>query len=182
LIDANLKDCLLDLGEPNPQTNGSLWMQCEVAGSFTNLASIEGNGNVWLRDANLYQLPVMIRLFNLLSVRPDHSAFDAVDIHFGIDGDRIPIHELTLDGNLVSLRGNGWVNMRRALHLNLDANVSRRTLVGAVMRPLRADYSSNLFRIEVTGTTMDPIVKSNVGLMGPMQLPSQLEKGGVSSR
>lgn len=182
LIDANLKDCLLDLGEPNPQTNGSLWMQCEVAGSFTNLASIEGNGNVWLRDANLYQLPVMIRLFNLLSVRPDHSAFDAVDIHFGIDGDRIPIHELTLDGNLVSLRGNGWVNMRRALHLNLDANVSRRTLVGAVMHPLRADYSSNLFRIEVTGTTMDPIVKSNVGLMGPMQLPSQLEKGGVSSR
>ncbi|XZE22537.1 hypothetical protein SH449x_002467 [Pirellulaceae bacterium SH449] len=182
LVDANLKDCLLDLGEPNPQTNGSLWMQCEVAGSFTNMASIEGNGNVWLRNANLYQLPVMIRLFNLLSVRPDHSAFDAVDIHFGIDGDRIPIHELNLDGNLVSLRGNGWVNMRRALHLNLDANVSRRTLVGAVMRPLQADYSSNLFRIEVSGTTTDPIVRSNVGLMGQMQLPSALDKGGGAGR
>ena len=182
LVEANLKDCLLDLGEPNPQTNGNLWVQCDLAGSFTNMSSLEGNGNVWLRNANLYQLPIMIRLFNLLSVRPDQSAFDAVDIHFGIDGDRIPIHDLSLDGNLVSLRGSGWVNMRRALHLNLDANVSRRTIVGAVMRPLQGEYPSNLFRIEVSGTTTDPIVRSNVALMGQMQRPNALEMGGASSR
>nr|MCU0712481.1 AsmA-like C-terminal region-containing protein [Pirellula sp.] len=182
LVEANLKDCLLDLGEPNPQTNGKLWMQCDLAGSFTNMSSLEGKGNVWLRNANLYQLPIMIRLFNLLSVRPDQSAFDAVDIRFGIDGDRIPIEDLSLDGNLVSLRGSGWVNMRRALHLNLDANVSRRTIVGAVMRPLQREYPSNLFRIEVTGTTTDPIVRSNVALMGQMQRPNALEMGGASSR
>lgn len=182
LVEANLKDCLLDLGEPNPQTNGNLWVQCDLVGSFTNMSSMEGKGNVWLRNANLYQLPIMIRLFNLLSVRPDQSAFDAVDIRFGIDGDRIPIEELSLDGNLVSLRGSGWVNMRRALHLNLDANVSRRTIVGAVMRPLQGEYPSHLFRIEVTGTTNDPIVRSNVALMGQMQRPNSLEMGGSTSR
>lgn len=182
LVEANLKDCLLDLGEPNPQTNGNLWMQCDLTGSFTNLSSMEGKGNVWLRNANLYQLPIMIRLFNLLSVRPDQSAFDAVDISFGIDGDRIPIEKLSLDGNLVSLTGTGWVNMRRALYLNLDANVSRRTIVGAVMRPLQGDYPSNLFRIEVTGTTTDPIVRSNVALMGQTPRSNLLEMGGASSR
>ncbi len=119
----------------------------------------------------------MIRLFNLLSVRPDQSAFDAVDISFGIDGDRIPIEKLSLDGNLVSLTGTGWVNMRRAVHLNLDANVSRRTIVGAVMRPLQGDYPSNLFRIEVTGTTTDPIVRSNVALMGQTPRPNLFRDG-----
>ncbi len=72
--------------------------------------------------------------------------------------------------------------MRRALHLNLDANVSRRTIVGAVMRPLQGEYPSHLFRIEVTGTTNDPIVRSNVALMGQMQRPNSLEMGGSTSR
>ncbi|XZE44310.1 hypothetical protein SH467x_003911 [Pirellulaceae bacterium SH467] len=164
LVDSHLKDCLLDLGESNVQTNGRLWVQCDVQGSITNLSSIEGTGNAWLREASFYELPAMIKLFQVLAVRPEQGAFDAADIRFSIDGERFPIQELQLDGNLVSVRGSGWVNLRRELHLNLTANASRRTLVGAMMRPLAPSDSANLLRIEVTGTASAP----NITRSGPL--------------
>lgn len=167
LIDSHVRDCLLDLGETNPQANGRLWMQCDLNGSLTNLTAIEGSGMAWLREANLYQLPVMVRLLNLLSIRPDQGAFDAGDVKFSVDGERIPIEEMQLDGDLLSLRGNGWVNMRRELQLDLQANVSKRTIVGAMMHPLR--NSPNLFMIEVTGTTSNPQMKRSVPLMNTFE-------------
>jgi hypothetical protein len=167
LIDSHVRDCLLDLGETNPQANGRLWMQCDLSGSLTNLTAIEGSGMAWLREANLYQLPVMVRLFNLLSIRPDQGAFDAGDVKFSVDGERIPIEEMQLDGDLLSLRGNGWVNMRRELQLDLQASVSKRTIVGAIMHPIRS--SPNLFMIEVTGTTSNPHMKRSVPLMNTFE-------------
>jgi hypothetical protein len=169
LIDSHVRDCLLDLGETNPQANGRLWMQCDLNGSLTNLTAIEGEGMAWLREANLYQLPVMVRLFNLLSIRPDQGAFDAGDIKFSVDGDRIPIEEMQLDGDLISLRGNGWVNMRRELQLNLQASVSKRTIVGALMHPLAAKNTPNFFMIEVSGTTSNPQLKRSVPLMNTFE-------------
>jgi hypothetical protein len=167
LIDSHVRDCLLDLGETNPQANGRLWMQCDLSGSLTNLTAIEGSGMAWLREANLYQLPVMVRLFNLLSIRPDQGAFDAGDVKFSVDGERIPIEEMQLDGDLLSLRGNGWVNMRRELQLDLQASVSKRTIVGAIMHPIKS--SPNLFMIEVTGTTSNPHMKRSVPLMNTFE-------------
>ncbi len=175
LVDAFLKDCLLDLGETNAEANGRLWLQCDLQGSITSLTSLEGSGNAWLREASLYQLPVMVRLLRLLSVRPDQGAFDAADIRFGIDGDRIPIHELQLDGDLVSLRGSGWINMRRELELDLLANVSKRTLVGAMMRPLSQSNAANLLRIQVTGNSANPQITQSMPLMKSLDplLPQQ---------
>ena len=63
----------------------------------------------------------MVKLVRLLSISPGQGAFDSADIKFGIDGDRLPIHELVLDGDILSMRGSGWVNMRRELHLDLFA-------------------------------------------------------------
>lgn len=159
LVDSHLQDCMLDLGEPSSTVNGRLSVQCDVIGSITNLSSIEGTGNAWLREAKLYELPVMIRLFRLLSVRPDQGAFDAADISFGIDGEKYPIHELLLDGDLVSMKGSGWINLRREMQLDLQANVSRRNIVGAMINPLAPNNSANLLRFEVTGTASDPQVK-----------------------
>jgi hypothetical protein len=175
LVDAFLKDCLLDLGETNAEANGRLWLQCDLQGSIMSLTSLEGSGNAWLREASLYQLPVMVRLLRLLSVRPDQGAFDAADIRFGIDGDRIPIHELQLDGDLVSLRGSGWINMRRELELDLLANVSKRTLVGAMMRPLSQSNAANLLRIQVTGNSANPQIIQSMPLMKSLDplLPQQ---------
>ena len=159
LVEADLQGFLLDLGETNTQAKGRLSIQCDLKGALTNTASLEGQGRAWLREANLYELPAIIKLFGALRVSPGQGAFDSADIQFGIDGDRLPVHELVLDGDIVSLRGSGWVNLRRELHLDLFANVGRRSLVGYLYRPLSSSKAATLWQIEVNGTTTDPQIR-----------------------
>ncbi len=153
LVEADLQGFLLDLGETNTQAKGRLSVQCDLKGALTNTASLEGQGRAWLREANLYELPAIIKLFGALRVSPGQGAFDSADVQFGIDGDRLPVHELVLDGDIVSLRGSGWVNLRRELHLDLFANVGRRSLVGSFFQ------AATLWQIEVNGSTTDPQIR-----------------------
>jgi hypothetical protein len=169
LVDADFHGFLLDLGETHTQASGRLSVQVDIAGSWSNTDTMEGTGRAWLRDANLYELPNMIRLFRLLSVRPDQGAFDSADIAFSIDGDRIPVQELHLDGDLVSMQGSGWVNMRRELSFDLFAHVGRKSIVGAIARPITQHRAANLMRIEVTGTTSELQMRKSMGLMNSFE-------------
>jgi hypothetical protein len=169
LVDADFHGFLLDLGEPHTEAAGRLSIQCDIQGALHNTVSLEGNGKAWLRGANLYELPAMIRLFQLLSVTPNKGAFDSADVTFAIDGDRIPVSQLELDGDLVSMRGSGWVNLRRELEFDLYANVGRRSLVGAVVRPFTGHRATNLMRIEVTGTTNNPEMRRSMPLMNSIE-------------
>jgi hypothetical protein len=168
LAKADLQGMLVDIGETATQARGELSIQCDLTGALTNTASLEGQGKAWLRDANLYELPAMIRLFRLLSVSPSQGAFDSGDVEFGVDGDRLPIHELVLDGDLVSMRGSGWVNMRRELHLDLFANVARRSLVGSVFGPISSSKAATLWQIEVNGTASDPQIRRPISIMNSL--------------
>jgi hypothetical protein len=169
LVDADFHGFLLDLGEPHTQASGRLSIQLDIAGTLANIDSMEGTGRAWLRDASLYELPNMVRLFRLLSVRPDQGAFDSADIAFSIDGDRIPVSELQLDGDLVSMQGSGWVNMRRELYFDLFAHVGRKSIVGAIARPITQHRAANLMRIEVTGTTSDPQMRRSVPIINSFE-------------
>ena len=111
LVDADFHGFLVDLGETHTEASGTVSVQCDLTGSLTNTEALEGSGQAWLRGANLYELPSMIRLFRLLSVRPDQGAFDAADISFAVDGDRIPVTDMQLDGDLVSMRRLGLVQL-----------------------------------------------------------------------
>jgi hypothetical protein len=159
LFDSDVHGMLVDLGEVQAALNGRLYVQCDLDGSLSNRESLSGSGKAWLRGANLYELPVMIRLLNLLSVRPDQGAFDSADIDFAIDGDRIPINNLQLDGDLISMQGKGTVNFRQELDLELVANVGRRGIVGAIVRPFTQNQNANWMRIEVGGTTSNPQIR-----------------------
>jgi hypothetical protein len=169
LVDADFHGLLVDLGETHTQASGQLSLQVDLQGSANNLLSMEGNGKAWLRGANLYELPFMIKLLGSLSVRPDQGAFNSADISFSIDGDRIPVNDLQLDGNLVSMRGSGWVNLRRELSFDLYANVGRHSLVGAVVRPFTQHRAANLMRIQVSGTTSNPQMLKSVPLMDSLE-------------
>ena len=170
LVDADVHGMLVDLGETVTTANGRLFIECDVDGSMDNLNAVSGAGKAWLRGANLYELPAMIRLLNLLAVRPDQGAFDSADVEFGIDGDRIPIKSLQLDGDLISMQGRGSVNFRRELDLELVANVGRRGIVGALVRPFTQNPNANWMRIEVGGTTSNPQIRP------PMPLRDSLDQ------
>ena len=99
-----------------------------------------------------------------------------VGVEFGVDGDRLPIHELVLDGDLVSMRGSGWVNLRRELHLDLLANVGRRSLLGTVVGPLSSSKAAALWQIEVNGTASDPQIRRPISIMNSLDKVRQESK------
>lgn len=173
LVNTDFHGFLLDLGESNTQASGELTMECDLQGALTNTTSLEGQGRAWLRKADLYELPAMIRLFRLLSVSPDQGAFDSADVHFGIDGDRLPVHELVLDGKIVSMKGSGWVNLRRELHLDMFATVGSKSLAGVIFRPISSSKAARLWQIEINGTTTDPQIRSS------MQMINTLDRGST---
>ena len=176
LVDADFQGFLADLGETNSKAVGELSIQCDLQGALSNTASLEGQGSAWLRKANLYELPDMIRIFRMLSISPGQGAFDSADIQFGIDGDKLPIHALLLDGDILSMRGSGWVNMRRELHLDLFANVGRRSLVGSIFRPLTNSNAATLWQLEVNGTTSSPKISN------PISLRNSIDKVRLESK
>ena len=169
LVDADLQGFLVDLGETNTQATGRLSVQCDLQGLLTNTSSLEGQGRGWLRQANLYELPAMIRLFQAIKLTPGKGAFNSADVQFGIDGDRIPVHELVLDGDLVSMRGSGWVNMRREIHLDLFAHVGRGNIVGTIFHPITRSNAARLWQIEVSGSTTDPQIRVPRPLMNTFE-------------
>lgn len=158
LTDADFRSLLLDLNQEGGKASGILSAELEISGSPHNLDTLSGDGVIRLRDADLYELPSMIKLFNILRVRPpDSGAFETADVRFRVDGDRFPLDEFALDGDLISLRGSGWVNMRRELSLNLDTYVGRRGQLAQMIGPiLSKNDSATLLHIEVFGTTDNP--------------------------
>jgi hypothetical protein len=168
LVDADLAAFLADIGEGQNQADGRLWMQCQIVGSLTHTNTLSGTGQAWLRQANFYQMPVMTRLFRVLSVKPpDDGAFESADVLFRIDGDRIPIDRISLDGDIISLRGSGWVNLRRELRLDLYAYIGNHSPMAAVFGPLISQNdSATMLQLEVTGTTDQLDFRRGIPLMG----------------
>jgi len=169
LQDADLEGLLADLGESSQQARGRVWVECKLIGSLLHSNTLGGSGNLWLRDANFIELPVMLRLFRVLSVKPpDDGAFESADVEFRIDGDRIPIDRISLDGDVMSLRGkDGWVNLRKEIQLNLDMYVGRRSALAAVLGTMVSQNdNATILQVEVTGTTDNPQFRRSFPLMG----------------
>ncbi len=168
LADADLAGLLGDLGESHESTSGRLWIEGRLAGSLLHANTLSGAGNAWLRQANFYQMPVMARMFRVLSVKPpEDGAFESADVQFRLDGDRIPIDRISLDGDILSLRGDGWTNLRREIQLDLYAYVSNRSPMAIVFGPLISQNdNATMLQLEVTGTTDKMEFRRNIPLMG----------------
>ncbi|MDZ4848276.1 MAG: AsmA-like C-terminal region-containing protein [Pirellulaceae bacterium] len=167
LSDADLVGFLADMGESHNKVSGHLWIEGRLEGSLMHTNTLSGSGNAWLREANFYHMPVMTHMFRALSVKPpDDGAFESADVQFRVDGDRVPIDKISLDGDIISLRGNGWVNLRREIQLDLYAYVGNRSPMAAIFGPLISQNdSATMLQLEVTGTTDNLQFRKNIPLM-----------------
>jgi hypothetical protein len=87
---------------------------------------------------------------------PDTTAFTQSDIDFRIEGDRAYLNRIHLDGDAVSLRGQGDINLQRQINLNFYALVGREEVTFPLLRPLFKEASRNVLAIQVNGTLDHP--------------------------
>ena len=132
--------------------SGTLSGQAIIQGMGHSLELLQGGGRMAVRDAQLYELPVMARMLKVLRNRvPDKTAFNGIDAQFTIDGQTVRFSELNLLGDAVSLYGQGTTTFDRQLDLKFYSTVGRNDYNIPLLRSMIGQASANLLLIKVTG-------------------------------
>jgi len=158
LSQADLSTIALELRKPR-QITGQAFASLELKGNKYGQHALRGVGNIRLRNANIYELPVILALLKLLRVRePDKTAFDTGDIEFQLQGEHIYFTKIAFTGDAITLKGNGEMNLDREINLNFYTMVGRDNFWVPVISPAIGLASQQLLMISATGTLDHPEV------------------------
>jgi hypothetical protein len=129
-----------------------------LSGAGRSPTSLNGEGNLHVVDANLYELPVLVSLLKVLRNRtPSTTAFNQCDMQFAIRGDNVYFKQLNLIGDAVSLYGNGETNFNR------DLNLVFYTLIGpadlSLWKTIAGQVSQQGLQLKVVGKWDAPDVQ-----------------------
>ncbi len=156
---AELSGLLRDVGVERASTRARCDARLNFSGIPWDSQAWTGEGDIHLTDAKLFQLPFMMRLLGTAAVDPDDdSAFQTADIHFDIDGDKIPL-QIQCEGEVLRLRGEGSTNLRRDIDLELYSYVGRRPIYNVVSPLLSESRYATFMLIEVNGTLDNPVMQ-----------------------
>ncbi len=130
-----------------------------LQGAKAGLHTLQGRGEVHLREADIYELPVMAGLLNLLSLRPpDTTGFTSSDVAFHLQDEQVYLDRVDVSGDVVSLKGRGWMDLNRQINLDFYALVGNQEFQIPVIRNLLAQASKSILRIQVVGDVNSPQV------------------------
>jgi len=163
LFDGNLTNAIQELAPSRPDISGQLFASIRLIGNAAGTHTVKGAGELQLRNADIYRLPVMLRLLALVKVKqPDRTAFTSSDVDFRVEADRIYFDRIDFNGDAINLRGRGEMTLDRSINLSFTTSVLQRDgSLDRLLRPLFQD-SGGLFEVSVTGTVDEPVVTRGV--------------------
>ncbi len=136
---------------------GRMQAGLEISGSRTGSHSLTGRGQMRLRDADLYELPVVVALLKILRVKaPDRNAFTGSLVDFRIEGPHAYLDTIELSGDAISLVGAGAVDFDGGLDLTFRSIVGDAKTQLPAMKRLLGGASGQFMLIHVDGTLAEP--------------------------
>ena len=155
--DAELGQVSRDLMNSSNLRDGSVSAAFRLSGNSVGRTSWNGVGHVELRQANLYELPVMLVLLKQLRTgSQDRSAFDAADLDVRLQGEHLYFDRIDFLGDAITLKGVGQMNLRRELDLHFYTVMGREDAYVPAIRPLLGLASQRILMVRVLGTLDDP--------------------------
>lgn len=150
---------LADLNQTHAALTGVFAGQVHLEGIMGAANLLRGVGAAEVSHTNLYQLPLIVHVFNQLRLTPaEDVAFTDGTTDFTIDGDLLTLSELQLWGDLVALQGGGTINSRHELDLTFNTRVSPQNVWSRLVRPL-SSQKYTLWTINVLGPLADPKIE-----------------------
>jgi hypothetical protein len=147
---AQMPTLLADFGSSDNGLTGTLTGHTHLQGNLSTADLLKGNGSGNVTGANMYQLPLIVQVLNLLRIKPTEDvAFTDGEMTFTIFGDTVTFSHLKFWGDLVELQGGGTLNRRRELDLTFNTRVSPQNTFTQLMSPLNQRYT--LWTIDVHG-------------------------------
>jgi hypothetical protein len=150
-------------GKQNLQ--GKIMANIQLQGTGTSRNALSGRGSLELCDADVYELPVMIALLKILSIRqPDQNAFSDATIEYQIQGDHIYFDRIEFMGDAVSLHGKdvGEMDFQSQIRLTFYATVGRGVLDVSPLKYILHGAAQQLLLIHVAGSLQNPEVSKEV--------------------
>lgn len=141
---------------------GKAFAGVRVTGDKTGTHALRGEGQVRMVDAKISEIPVMLGMLKLLSVRQvDRTLFNESKMDFSIKGEHIYFDNLEFLGDAISIKGNGEMDFDQNLDLQFYTAVGRDGFRIPVISPLLGMASQQILVIDVKGTTQEPKIKKN---------------------
>lgn len=159
LTDGSMLELARTLHPTSEGISGKVSGEARLVGYKAGLHTLQGGGRMQLHDADIYELPVMARLLSVLSLRaPDGAAFTSSDVEFRVNGEQLYFDRINFNGDVLSLRGQGWMDLNRQINLNFYALVGREEMQLPIVKTILAEASRKILAIHVEGTVDQPQV------------------------
>jgi hypothetical protein len=163
LTAADLARCAQEAIAGKQKLSGLVSAEVDLHGAGRGIHHLGGRGKVRLRDADLFELPVMVALLKPLSGRlPDTTAFNTADVDFRIEGEHIYLNKVHCNGDAVSLRGSGEMGFDRSIQLSFYAVVGRGDAPFPLLDKVVSAASQQIMQIHVNGTLDNPVTRNIV--------------------
>lgn len=119
----------------------------------------EGAGEVFVSEAQVWKLPIILAIFQVLNLTPDENVFHDGRLKYYLSRDKLTLQKIDLQGKAMSFIGGGSMDLRTN---QLDVTL----LAGSPVRirvPLLTDIlegaSREIMEVRLTGTLEKPTIQ-----------------------
>ncbi len=163
LEQGDLKSIARELAPRQERIGGKVFAVVNLSGTGEGVHTYRGQGQVRLRDADIYELPAIIALLKLASVpNADRTAFTSSSIDFRIEGDDLELNRIEVAGDALALKGRGRITSAREINMQLYTQVGRPDAHIPFFRPILGEASRQFLLFDVTGTVDHPVIERQV--------------------
>lgn len=157
---ADLRVVARDYQVDAPNLRGAVYAAVSLQGKGAGIQGLTGYGNFQLKDADIYELPLVVALLKILSIRrPDRTAFHECEGGFQIAGNHLYWDRLMFRGDAVSLVGQGEMDFDSNLRLTFRSLLGPNELKIPVVKEVFRGASEQIILVHVGGTLRDPQVR-----------------------
>lgn len=186
LSDANLERLACDCRGTPHRYRGRVFGSVEVSGTRAGSHSLRGQGQLRLREADIYELPLVVAMLKVLRVKsPDRNAFGSSSVQFRIEGPHAYLDEIELAGDAISLVGNGEVGFDGKVQMTFRSIMGDAETQLPAMKRMLGGASGQFLLLHVDGTLTEPELTTEAfpTLAAALQkLQSQRQENGRGRR
>ena len=100
----------------------------------------------------------MVALLSNLGGNKERGVFSSSEVDFRVQSERFIMDRIALEGDAVSLYGNGWMSFDKEINMDFYSLVGRQRIAIPFINQVVAEASKGLLRIDVAGSLEKPQV------------------------
>ncbi len=153
----DLKGLATELSTRAQNISGKGYAGVFLTGDSSGGSEVRGDGYVRLRDAKIYELPIILSLLNVAKItQADRTAFDEGNVDFTVFGSNFELNRIELIGDMISLIGTGEMNTDQQIKLDFYTMMGRNRLYIPLLTQIYKASSQQILWINVDGTLLHP--------------------------